>query len=160
VHEHLQIQINVRTRGLPGCIHILAQSHLTCRDLLFMYDVASQPVVGNDVASQPVASFGRSRWEASLITTSAHGVAGRTVGTLLMVLITPSALKVHFHAFGITGTTTTVSAKRWLIFSTMDGLCIMCSQRNLMWAGARECGNSALDHKILHHLPQSHTWPT
>ncbi len=44
MHEHLQIQINARTRGLPGCIHILAQSHLTCRDFLFMYDVASQPV--------------------------------------------------------------------------------------------------------------------
>ena len=26
-----------------------------------MYDVASQPVVGNDVASQPVASFGKLR---------------------------------------------------------------------------------------------------
>ena len=46
---------------LPVCIHILAQSHFTCRDLLFMCDVASQPVVGNDVASQPVASFGRLR---------------------------------------------------------------------------------------------------
>jgi hypothetical protein len=30
-------------------------------NVLFMYDVASQPVVGNDVASQPVASFGKLR---------------------------------------------------------------------------------------------------
>ena len=113
-------------RSVPGCIHILAQSHLTCRDLLFMYDVASQPVVGNDVASQPVASFGRSRWEASLITTSAHGVAGRTVGILLIGLVTPSALKVHIHAFGITRSTTNIRATQWLLFSRMDGLCIMC----------------------------------
>ena len=111
---------------LPVCIHVLAQSHLTCRDLLFRCFSGAYLRRVLDVASQPVASFGRSRWEASLITTSAHGVAGRTVGTLLMVLITPSALKVHFHAFGITGMTTTVRAKQWLIFSTRDGLCIMC----------------------------------
>ena len=119
----------------PTCVYpfwpkviLLAE---TCKVILlaetWMYDVASQPVVGNDVASQPVASFGRSIWKP-YESTSAHGVAGQIlrVGTLLMVLITPSALKVHFHAFGITGSTTAVRAKQWLIFSTMDGLCTMC----------------------------------